>query len=299
LRRAVLAIAVIIAAACGVLTALATSSPWRGVLAGCLAGAQITVAGSLVTDAVAEGKRSRNVEAARRSLAPTPAGPALPAPGAVHPGPAPVPGQAAESARPGARRPVEAFRWGEAHRGGRALPDVYDDLVRRVLAEPPGRLLFNPPDRMQLGQTERVEVRVIRSLDLDAELLEGLRGHGEPRMEEIPTAPLMAVTLRGDGFRITSYSDEEQGVSKDAPTKWEFDIRAEKRGQQRLVLSVSLQVLVPGWPSQRRSIPVREVTIDVQVGTPALVGHFVSANWQWFVGTAIAIAAVVVAALIH
>ena len=120
-------------------------------------------------------------------------------------------------------------------------------------------------------------------------------------MEEIPTAPLMAVTLRGDGFGITSYSDEEQVVSEDAVTTWEFDLRAMKWGQQRLVLSVSLRVPVPGWPvkSQHRSIPVREVTIAVQVTAASLIWHFVSANWQWFVGTAIAIAAVIVAALIH
>jgi hypothetical protein len=47
------------------------------------------------------------------------------------------------------------------------------------------------------------------------------------------------------------------------------------------------------------SIPVREATIDVQVRTPALIGRFVAANWQWFFGTAVAVAAVIVTVLIH
>ena len=176
---------------------------------------------------------------------------------------------------------------------------AYDDLVRRAFAElvQPGRLLFNPPDRMRLGDTERVEVRLTRTLTLDAELLKDLRGHGEPQLEEIPTSPLMAVTLKGDGFQITPYSDEEQSVTPEGITTWEFDIRALKRGQQRLVISVSLRIPVAGQPLERKSIPVREATIDVQVGAPALIAHFVSANWQWFVGTAIAIAAVLVAVL--
>ena len=175
----------------------------------------------------------------------------------------------------------------------------YDELVRSAFAElvQPGRLLFNPPDRMQLGDTERVEVRLTRTLTLDAELLKDLRGHGEPRLEDIPTSPLMAVTLKGDGFRITPYSDEEQSVTPDRITTWEFDIRALKRGQQRLVISVSLRIPVAGQPLERKSIPVREATIDVQVGAPALIVRFVSANWQWFVGTVIAIAAVLVAVL--
>jgi type II secretory pathway pseudopilin PulG len=176
---------------------------------------------------------------------------------------------------------------------------TYDDLVRTALAElvQPGRLLFNPPDRMQLGQTERVEVRLTRTPALDAELIKHLRGHGEPQIEDIPTAPLMAVTLKGDGFQITAYSDEEQGVTQSEITTWEFDIRATRRGQQSLIMSVSLRIPVPGQPTEHKSIPVREATIDVTVGAPALIGHFVTSNWQWFIGTAIAIAAVLVAVL--
>ena len=126
---------------------------------------------------------------------------------------------------------------------------------------------------------------------------EHLRGHGEPRLEEIPTAPLMAVTLKGDGFRIVAYSDEEQIVTREGITTWEFDIRALKRGLQRLIICVSLRIPLESKPSEHKSIPVREATIDVQVGAPALVGHFVAANWQWFIATAIAIAAVLVAVL--
>ena len=109
----------------------------------------------------------------------------------------------------------------------------------------------------------------------------------------------MAVTLTGDGFRIKAYGDEEQDVTQDGITTWEFDIRAIERGLQRLVMSVSLRIPVPGQPLVHKSIPVREATIDVQVGVPARVGHFVSGNWQWFIGTAIAIAAVLVAVLYH
>ena len=182
-----------------------------------------------------------------------------------------------------------------------ASPVVYDDVVRKAFADlvKPGRLLFNPPDRMQLGQTVRVEVRLTRTLELDAELLEHLRGPGKPQLEEIPTAPLMAVTLKGDGFQITAYSDEEQSVTQGGITTWEFDIRALKHGSQRLVMCVSLRIPVPGQPLEHKSIPVREAMIDVQVGAPALVAQFVSSNWQWFIGTAIAIAAVLVAVLYH
>jgi RNA polymerase sigma-70 factor, ECF subfamily len=187
-------------------------------------------------------------------------------------------------------------------RANRPPPSAdYDDLVRSTFAAliQPGRLLFNPPERMRLGQTERVEVRLTRTLDLDEELFQQLRGHGEPRIEEIPTAPLMAVALQGDAFRIIAYSDDEQAVTREDITTWEFDIQALKRGQQRLVMCVSLRIPIPGQSLERKSIPVREAKIDVNVGAPVVVGLFVSSNWQWFIGTAIAIAAVLVAVLFH
>jgi hypothetical protein len=142
-------------------------------------------------------------------------------------------------------------------------------------------------------------VRLTRTLKLDAKLLENLRGQGEPHIEEVSTAPLMAVTLKSEAFKITAYSDEEQRVASDGITTWEFDICALKRGQQRLFLSVSLRIPVPGQPSTHMSIPVREATIDVQVRKAVLVGNFVAGNWQWIVGTGIAIAAVAVAVIIH
>lgn len=180
-------------------------------------------------------------------------------------------------------------------------PISFDDLVSRAFDEEvhPGRLIFNPPSHMRLGDTERVEVILARTFELDARLLQNLRGRGRPQLEEIPTSPIMAVTLHGDGFQITPHSDEEQAVTPDEPTLWEFDIRAVERGLQRLYMSVSLRLPVLGQPLKHKSIPVREATIDVQVGTAALVGHFMSKNWQWFIGTGIAIAAVIVAIIFH
>jgi hypothetical protein len=174
------------------------------------------------------------------------------------------------------------------------LSENYDDKVRRAVTElvDKGQLLFNPPKQMRFGQTERVEVRVTRTLEMDAELLKHLRGRGEPQLKEIQTAPKMAVTLKsvGGGFDIQPFSDEEQDVTQDEVTAWEFDIRALKPGQQLLNLCVSLRIPVQGQPVMHKSIPVFEAKIDVQVGFPTRVGLVISAaKWQWIIGTAVVI----------
>jgi hypothetical protein len=55
---------------------------------------------------------------------------------------------------------------------------------------------------------------------------------------------------------------------------------------------------LPNQSADRKSIPVREAIIEVQIRAAA-AAQFVSANWQWFIGKAIAIGAVVVAVLFH
>ena len=151
---------------------------------------------------------------------------------------------------------------------------------------------------MRVGQTARVEVRLARTLLQDAKLVEGLSGLGQVRLEDIPVAPVMAVTLQGDGFKITAYSDEEQRVTLDEITTWEFDIKARKRGLQSLIISVSLRIPIPGQSTEHKSVPVRETLVEVRIGATAAV-QFVGANWQWFVGTAIAIGGLITAIIFH
>jgi hypothetical protein len=178
------------------------------------------------------------------------------------------------------------------------LPFGDDDPVRRALTQP-GRLLFNPPDRMRLGQTVPVEVRLTRSLKLDAELLEGLKGPGKSKLEPIKTSSRMAVTLTGDGFDVKRRnSDEEQDVDEDEITMWEFGVTAKKPGKQQLFMSVSLRFEVSGQPLVRKNIPVYEVPISVRVTVPALAGAVIR-DPKYLVTTLVAIAAVIIAAIFH
>jgi hypothetical protein len=125
-----------------------------------------------------------------------------------------------QAAEPTAREAVQAAPEPET------VPEpTYDDLARSVFGElvQPGRLLFNPPTRMQLSETVRVEVRLTRTLDLDDELFKNLRGPGEPQVENIRTAPLMAVTLKGDGFKVTGL--QRRGTASHARPDHDLGVR--------------------------------------------------------------------------
>ncbi len=166
----------------------------------------------------------------------------------------------------------------------------------------PGVLAFNPPSEMTQGRADRVEVAVARSADLVDALVSGLRGRGEVRVEPVPTSAFLSAELRGDSVAITALSPAEQIV---APTaRWEFDVTPRHAGVQTLTLCVSMRFSETGplaVPGSRIAVPVieRQIRIKVSVGYGTMA--FVGQNWQWLVGTAVAIGGAVAAflAVVH
>jgi hypothetical protein len=171
----------------------------------------------------------------------------------------------------------------------RRLREAIDGVVKR------GRMVFNPPETMHLGAASRVEVRITRSTELDDVITSDLRGAAPPQLETIPTSVYMGVSLQGAGFDVAAFSDEEQVVTDSDATTWEYEVVARKRGTQTLVLSVSLRIPVAGEPDRRRSVPVLERRIEVEVTKLELVGAFAKSNWQWIAGTVIGLAGAIAA----
>jgi hypothetical protein len=162
--------------------------------------------------------------------------------------------------------------------------DRLSRTVRSLVRQ--GLLVFNPPEEMRQGISDRIEVGIARSADFREALSDGLRGRGQPRYEEIETSSLMTVELRGDAFQVTSYSPPEQVV---APTaRWEFDVRPIRAGQQTLTLCVCLRLTAPELAplgGGHRSVPVLERSIRIRVSMAYSTRRFVAGNWQWLIAT--------------
>lgn len=136
-----------------------------------------------------------------------------------------------------------------------ALDEALNSAARRAVR--PGLLLFNVPVTMTQGRRERVEVRITRSRELRDELLTGLRGTGEPQIEEIDTSLYMEVWLTGPAFGVTCHSPAEQLVIP-APARWEFDVLPYRAGHQAITLHVSMRIEAEGIVGGRRGVSVLE-----------------------------------------
>ncbi len=191
-------------------------------------------------------------------------------------------------------------RTDKASRPGADLRDPVSRAIQSAVR--PGVLAFNPPSEMTQGRADRVEVAVARSADLVDALVSGLRGRGEVRVEPVPTSAFMSAELRGDSFAITALSPAEQIV---APTaRWEFDVTPRHAGVQTLTLCVSMRFSETGplaVPGSRIAVPVIERQIRIKVSVGYGTRAFVGQNWQWLVGTAVAIGGAVAAflAVVH
>jgi hypothetical protein len=168
-----------------------------------------------------------------------------------------------------------------------------DPLTRAVQdAIRPGLLVFNPPGQMTQGRKERVEVGIARSPELRQALLSGLRGRGEARAEQVDTSPVMGVELKGTSFEIAPLSPPEQIVAPLA--RWEYDVRPRQAGLQTLTLCVCLRITTPpatGISNGQIAVPVLERDIRIKVNIPYGTRRFITGNWQWLIGTAIALGA--------
>jgi hypothetical protein len=186
----------------------------------------------------------------------------------------------APSSRPGSSR--------RSHRSNHRSPllTTIESVVSRTVR--PGRLMFNPPTEMRQGQTQRLEVGVSGSRQLDEELRRDLRGRGIVHYEDISTSPFMTVLLRGDGFSVTPLSPAEQLVAPVA--RWEYDVTPNRSGNRKLQLCVSLRIAMPTMPPEQVAVPVFERQIHVHVDPVYATRYFTTQHWQWLVGTFVGLA---------
>jgi len=160
-----------------------------------------------------------------------------------------------------------------------------------------GLLMFNVPSVMTQGETEKIEVRIARSVDLHDELLAEMRGNGEPQSEEIDTSLYMEVTLSGQAFEIKSQGPAEQLIIPE-PAHWEFDVLPRRAGHQQLTIHVNMRIEAEGIRGGRRGVSSHERQVDVQVNLRFAASRFALSNWQWLIPTILALTGVIAAWLV-
>jgi hypothetical protein len=145
-------------------------------------------------------------------------------------------------------------------------------------------LAFNTPDRMELGEKVRVRVKV--SKRAQQQLLESETSGDSLSRDSLIAGDVMIVKLIGDAFNITAHDDEEQGVTDDGYTQWEFDVSAREDGVHKLYVKAGIVGDVPLLgTTTRKFFPSYERKITVEVSVLHQFSGYISKRWEFLVIT--------------
>lgn len=96
----------------------------------------------------------------------------------------------------------------------------------------------------------------------------------------------MRARLQGTkgNLKIAPLGSEDQAVSFNTNTKWEWTITPEKPGAERVVLSVDILLKVDG-ENTYRTIRTYQESVEVTTTTVGRVSMFWGKHWKWVIGT--------------
>lgn len=161
------------------------------------------------------------------------------------------------------------------------------EIVEAELARlNPGRMLFNPPNTMTVGERQRVELRITREFfDPDSAgadpLLEELQGTGTPQIDPVQVGTFMRAELTGENFTIEALNNADQSIGPTGFTEWAWDVTPQWHGEQTLRLVVTVRVRV-GEAEEVRDFPVEERLVTVAVNPVYTVATIGRSYWQFF-----------------
>jgi tetratricopeptide (TPR) repeat protein len=160
------------------------------------------------------------------------------------------------------------------------------DLIEQALKQlVPVRMLFNPPEEMQVGVTERVEARIGKGSTV--ELSTELKGRGLAQTERIQVGTFMKARLRGANFDVKLLSHEEQVVAESDFTQWAWDVTPLKAGSQVLSMLITVRIKLPDDGEEAKDYPVFDKQIKVRVNLQHTIAGLIRRYWQWLASAVI------------
>jgi hypothetical protein len=144
------------------------------------------------------------------------------------------------------------------------------------------KIVFNPPAEMQEQKTEIIQARISFE-EIGAALAQGLQGPGKPQEESLKVSEVMKVTLTGDrnAFLIQNIGEEDQVVAGKQYAQWEWHVTPLQSGDQKLTLTATAKIFLPGRGEKPIYHKTLEKPIIVQVDRWYASKQFIANNWQW------------------
>jgi hypothetical protein len=218
--------------------------------------------------------------AAATPFAPAPAAPETAAPATAAPAaPAPMVTQFHTNNLPGTPT-IPAVSQNDIY----AQLQQIDSLLQQQII---GRIAYNTPESMNLGQTVTIELLLNPSLSAE-QLGSQLTENGRVNTAALEITPQMKAVLlspQEEAFTIQSMHEEIQLISASETTKWAWFVTAKQSGTQRLVLVIYRLVKYEGQDYWRE---VETYRADIKITVP-FARWIQSIDWKWLTSIMVAL----------
>jgi hypothetical protein len=156
---------------------------------------------------------------------------------------------------------------GAAGRNANTAAQMENRVDAYLASLPVGEAAFNTPERMRLGETTNIELR-LGGPQLAGNLNGRITAPGPVETHAVKIGAVMEAQLAGANFEITPLTPAEQPISADQPTEWDWQIKPTAEGRQRLFLTLNVVVEVDGRERRRREKTLqREISVEVDTGS--------------------------------
>lgn len=147
-----------------------------------------------------------------------------------------------------------------------------------------GKLAFNAPEQMALGNVEKVRLRLTKDAGVTFATLAPEQEPGQALITgTLKVGTTMAAILAGDKFKITPLSSEEQLVLSEGVNEWAWYVEPLESGTHSLTLRVTVKIKV-GDEEKARDFLAKEIAVQVKVNWLSSASKFVMDNWEKLLG---------------
>jgi hypothetical protein len=179
------------------------------------------------------------------------------------------------------------------------------DIDREMQSMSEGAVITEVPEAMNVGETRTVVLVLTPDVTKAEDTEKDLKKDLEKRSEQSPRKKLGSTTaiqteksqfsrfmeakLSGQGFEVKSITPERQPVTNNQNTEWKWEVKAAASGEQTLYLAANAIFEIDGQEKVRSINTYNKVIRVATVTVPFTekIGTFISAYWQWIVGTLI------------
>lgn len=183
-------------------------------------------------------------------------------------------------------RPVSLFSV-----GGQAAEAVQDlgGVMRQELAYlSVQNFRFVPPHDLMVGEPARLELQLTQNI---VEPITRAINHASPaKLTTLKIGAHLIAGLRGDGFRITPLTHEEQGLGAQPTLQWAWSVLPLKSGGRSLDLDLTLRLKIPSG-EETRVYSWPECKVKVEPNVYFVAKTFIKRHWKGVIVGSAALAA--------